>query len=292
MSSTFTPQLLALGLALATVVAGGGFAAGALSRSGAVGALLVGTAVFGLGGPLWGALLVTFFASSSMLSEWRSEDKTDPMARYQKGGRRNLGQVLANGGVPALLGALQAASDLGWIGQVDLLPALVGALAAATADTWATELGMLAALRPRLITTGEPVPRGTSGGVTVLGTTAAVAGGAFIGMVAAVLVGISDLVALGSLDIAFLRLDGIRYALLAPVAGLAASAFDSYLGATRQVVYEDEDGKPTETQLGPDGGRRAHIRGWRWMDGNAVNLLACLLGALLAMGLDRALFGI
>ena len=139
MSMPPSPQLLALGLALALLVAGGGYLAGALSRSGALGALGVGTAVFGLGGPLWGLLLLAFFASSSALSEWRAADKQDPAGRFQKGGRRDLGQVLANGGVAAVLAALQAASNLGWIGPLDLFPALVGALAAVTADTWATE---------------------------------------------------------------------------------------------------------------------------------------------------------
>lgn len=291
MSMPPSPQLLALGLALALLVAGGGYLAGALSRSGALGALGVGTAVFGLGGPLWGLLLLAFFASSSALSEWRAEDKQDPAGRFQKGGRRDLGQVLANGGVAAVLAALQAASNLGWIGPLDLFPALVGALAAVTADTWATELGMLAAMPPRLITTGEPVPRGRSGGVTIIGTTAAVAGGAFIGAVAALLFGVSDLLAFSTLDPALLRLDGLRFALLAPLAGLAASAVDSYLGATVQALYADAAGEPTELPLGQAGRPRRLLRGWRRMDGDAVNFLASLVGALLALGLDRALFG-
>src|SRR5438093_5230732 len=45
-----------------------------------------------------------------------------------------------------------------------------GALAAAAADTWATEIGAFSPFAPRLITSGRQVPRGTSGGITVLGS--------------------------------------------------------------------------------------------------------------------------
>ena len=53
----------------------------------------------------------------------------------------------------------------------------VGALASAQADTWATEIGAHAPRRPRLITTGREVPRGTSGRVTALGSLGGLAGG-------------------------------------------------------------------------------------------------------------------
>lgn len=291
MTASPNPELLAYGLALAALMAGGGYAAGALSKSGALGALAVGTLVFGLGGPLWGALMVAFFISASVLSQWRAEDKQDAGARFQKGGRRDLAQVLANGGPAAALACLQAVSDLGYLPPIDFFPAMVGAMAAVTADTWATELGMLAAMDPRLITTGEPVEPGRSGGVTIIGTTAAVAGGTFIGLVAASFIGIGDLLAFRTMDVALLRMDGLRFALLAAVAGLCAAAFDSYLGATQQALFADEAGEPTESGRGPDGARRRLIHGRPWIDGDLVNFLAALLGALLALGLDRALFG-
>ena len=52
----------------------------------------------------------------------------------------------------------------------------LGTLAAATADTWATEVGTLAGGTPRSIRTLRPVPAGTSGGVSVVGTLASVLG--------------------------------------------------------------------------------------------------------------------
>src|SRR5262249_15057089 len=68
-------------------------------------------------------------------------------------------------------------------GPSGLLAAFVGAMATANADTWATEVGTLSTEEPRLITTGEPVAPGTSGGVTLLGTGAALAGAVSVGVV-------------------------------------------------------------------------------------------------------------
>ena len=65
-------------------------------------------------------------------------------------------------------------------GAFDLASAAAkrGALAAVNADTWSTELGVLSSGRPRLITSLKPVEKGTSGGVSLVGTLAALAGAA------------------------------------------------------------------------------------------------------------------
>ncbi|MBK7781365.1 MAG: DUF92 domain-containing protein [Ardenticatenia bacterium] len=285
------PAIL-LSLALAALVAGGGYRARALSGSGAAAAMVVGALVFGLGGAVWGLLLVFFFVSSSALSLWRAEDKREAEGRSSKDSRRDWGQVLANGGLGAVLALLQAAGRAGWLpwlAEVDLLPAFAGLMAAVTADTWATELGLLSPTPPRLITTGEEVAPGSSGGVTALGLTAAAAGGLVIGLVAVVGSIVSQLVALRTLDLALIdSMVLARLAFASPLAGLASAATDSYLGATVQAVYKDPRGGQTERSAGARG-RNVLLHGRPWMTNDVVNLLAGLLGALLALGLDRLL---
>ena len=285
------PAIL-LSLALAALVAGGGYRARALSGSGAAAAMVVGALVFGLGGAVWGLLLVFFFVSSSALSLWRAEDKREAEGRSSKDSRRDWGQVLANGGLGAVLALLQAAGRAGWLpwlAEVDLLPAFAGLMAAVTADTWATELGLLSPTPPRLITTGEEVAPGTSGGVTALGLTAAAAGGLVIGLVAVLGSIVSQLVALRSLDLALVDTMALaRLAFISPLAGLASAAADSLLGATAQAMFKDPRGGQTERASGVRG-QHVLLRGRRWMTNDRVNFLAGLLGALLALGLDRLL---
>src|SRR5947209_15909447 len=154
-----------------------------LSRSGVAGAVFTGTTTFGLGGWNWGLSLVFFFVSSSLLSHFRERDKTSIAAdKFSKGSQRDLGQVVANGGVASLL-ALGYGSTSSTMLRAILQAGYVGALATATADTWATELGVLSSQQPRLLTTGKPVPAGTSGGVTALGMGASAAGAFFLGSV-------------------------------------------------------------------------------------------------------------
>lgn len=259
------------GLVLSLAIGYGGFLAGALSRGGLLGAVLTGTCTFGLGGWGWGALLVAFFASSSLLSRYRQAEKAVPAAEFAKGGRRDLGQALANGGLGSLLA----------VGSV-LFPhplwaaAFVGGVAAVNADTWATEAGLLFGSRARLITTGRLVPPGTSGGVSLAGTLASLAGATFIGGLAALLQGLQ-----GGAPGAFL-LGGVA-------GGMAGSLADSWLGATVQAVYFcPRCSKETERTLHHCGTPTRWRRGWRWLGNDGVNFAASVVGAAVAAALAFA----
>lgn len=263
--STFDPLRLLLGLGLSFAIGGLGYARHSLTRSGWLGAVLVGTASIGLGGWIWGLLVVVFFVSSSALSHWRKAAKARIAAdKFSKDERRDLAQTLANGGGVVLLALLHALWPQPW-----LFPAALGVLATVTADTWATELGTLSRARPWLITNGRPVPPGTSGGITALGLAATAGGGLLIGVVAW----------------AAARLGGDTAAawmvLAALGGGSLGSLFDSLLGATVQAIAIcPRCGAETERAVHSCGTPTRHLRGWRWLDNDWVNFIAALVGGL------------
>jgi uncharacterized protein (TIGR00297 family) len=260
----------ALGFGLGIVIALAAHVAGSLSRSGAVAAAIVGGITFGFGGLAGTVLLLLFFVSSSVLSRVGGERKRQVASAFAKGGRRDAGQVMANGGLAALLAAVFGLTrDPTW------LVAMAGAWAAVNADTWATELGVLARGLPRLVTNGRPVPAGTSGAVSREGTLAAIAGAALLGLVGALLLRQPWLVVAASLG------------------GVAGALVDSLLGATVQAIYycpscdKDTERHPrhtcgTETRL---------KRGWPWLGNDLVNFAASVVGAAVTAGLWMALAG-
>jgi uncharacterized protein (TIGR00297 family) len=264
---------LAVGLFLSALIGGLGYWRRALTISGVVGAILVGTVVFGLGGWVWGLLLVTFFVSSSWLSHYRRADKEPLADKFAKGSRRDLGQTLANGGLGAALAAAYAGSP-----DPLLFMAFIGVMATVNADTWATELGVLSRVPPRLITTGQEVVPGTSGGVTRLGIWASLAGALLIGAMAAALSQVRSLLSGGVWS-----LQAASYPLLAVAGGLTGSLFDSLLGATVQAIYYcDRCGKETENPIHRCGQVSRPVRGWGWVNNDVVNVLASALGGLVA----------
>ncbi|MDQ3929461.1 MAG: DUF92 domain-containing protein [Chloroflexota bacterium] len=264
---------------LAAAIGYVGFRVGALSLSGGVAACVVGGTVFGFGG--WGTavLLVIFFASSSLLSFFRAGDPAKRRAAetFDKGGRRDAGQVVANGGVAALVSLLGYFFPGGFFAG-----AFLGSLAAATADTWATEVGVLSKRRPWLVTTGRHVAAGTSGGVTLLGSAAAAAGALLIGLSAALL----SLFQLGGL-VAGPLLSSLSAAV---AGGVAGSFIDSLLGASVQASYFClECEKPTESKVHRCGTPTTPAGGVGWINNDLVNLAATVMGALVGGAIAVAL---
>lgn len=274
-------EQLLLGLVLSALMGGLGYWRQALSTSGVIGAILVGTLIFGLGGWVWGLLLIAFFVSSSWLSHYRRADKEAVSVKFAKGSRRDIGQVLANGGLGAILAIVFSRYP-----EPLLFAAFVGVMATVNADTWATELGVLSRVPPRLITTGDVVVPGTSGGVTRLGIWASVAGSLLIGTIATALTQTVSLLSGGGWS-----LRAISYTLLAVVGGLAGSLFDSLLGATVQGIYYcDHCGKETESSTHHCGRTARPLRGWGWLNNDLVNLIASLVGGLVAASLAWVLW--
>jgi uncharacterized protein (TIGR00297 family) len=259
---------LAVGLVLSLAIGGAGYRRGALSGGGILGAVITGTLVIGLGGWIWAALLIAFFVSSSALSFYRAREKEALAEKFAKGHRRDLAQTLANGGVVAMVAALsRLCPDDIWFF------AAAGALAAVNADTWATELGVLSPRPPRVITSGERVDVGSSGGVTWLGGAASLGGALFIGLLGG----------LGLLTVGRGRAMIIALIGAATLGGLVGSASDSLLGATVQAIYWcDSCQKGTESPVHRCGARPRQVRGSRWLGNDLVNAIASAMGALTA----------
>ena len=240
---------LVLGIVLAGAVAALAFRLRALSQSGAFAAWGVGAVVFGVGGWSAAAALLTFFGTSTALSRWRRRRKES--LGYEKGGRRDAGQVLANGAVAALCLLLP------FTGVRSGMLLFLAALAAANADTWATEIGSALGGQPYDLKTGRKAAAGESGAVSLQGTLAALAGAALLGLWAG----------------------DFKHGLIVTAAGFGGALFDSLLGATVQAQWRDpvSPGRWTEhAQLRPP------ERGLNGFGNDAVNWFCTLSAAGLA----------
>jgi uncharacterized protein (TIGR00297 family) len=257
------------GFLLAVLVAVLARRVGALNASGTGAAIVTGGLVFGLGGLAWAVVLLTFFISSSGLSRLFHARKAALSEKFSKGSSRDWAQVLANGGLGAFLVTVHAFFPT----QVWPWAAYVGAMAAVNADTWATELGVLSPATPRLITSGLPVERGASGGVTVQGTLATIAGAALVAGMAAAFSSFTGSFSDPAVSLAVLA--------AAIPGGVAGSLFDSWLGATIQSIYYCPHCQK-ETERHPYhscGCETVPQRGWRWLNNDVVNFASSLMGA-------------
>jgi len=263
------------GFGLAILVAFAAYRAHSLSRSGAFAATLVGAVVFGMGGWQWAALLLTFFISSSALTRAFKKRKTGLDEKFSKGGRRDAAQVFGNGGLATVFAAWHFFQpDAPWVWV-----AFAACLAAVNADTWATELGVLSPRPPHMITNpAKEVEKGTSGGISLIGTLAALGGSGVIGFLAAALSGLAaPYPAAWTMGVAV------------TLAGLLGSLFDSLLGATVQAIYYcPACDKETERHpLHTCGAATTPKRGWPWLDNDLVNLGCAIFGVAVALLLVR-----
>ena len=267
------PRIIA-GFFLSILIGGLAYRRRSLTRGGWLGAVLSGTLTFGFGGWTWGLTLIAFFVTSSAWSHFRQAQKQRLAGeKFEKGGRRDLFQTLANGGAAALLALLY-----GLGGEPPALLALfAGVMATVTADTWATELGVLSPRWPRLVTTWRTVEPGTSGGVTAYGTLASALGALTVGLVTTIVAAVERGAWWPGLLVAAL------------LGGLAGSMTDSLLGATAQAIYRTPMGGETERRSGRGGTAYPLRRGWRWMNNDMVNFLSSLAGGVVALGIFQLL---
>lgn len=144
-----------------------------LTLAGAITGAITGLLIYLGAGLLGVTVLGVFFIAGSWATNWHKTEKNINGITHP----RTAGQVLANGGVAALLGAI------GWL-YPTYLPIIqimmAGSFAAATADTLSSELGMVYGKRFFNIITLKKDQRGLDGVVSIEGTIIGVAGGAII----------------------------------------------------------------------------------------------------------------
>ena len=171
-------------------------------------------------GPAGFAALVSLFVLTWVTTRWGYQKKQKLGVAEKHEGRRAT-QVLANLGMAGLCAWLHVLNP----SRTVYLLGVAAALSEAAADTVSSEVGQASSDQARLITTWKPVPAGSDGGVSPLGTLAGTVAAALVSLVCA---------ATGILP---WRWFGIS--LIASLCGMAA---DSYMGATleRQGVLNND----------------------------------------------------
>jgi uncharacterized protein (TIGR00297 family) len=261
---------LAVVVAFALIAIG----ASAIDRRGFLASLAVGFPILLGGGLRWFVIVATFFILGVAFTWYRYEYKKSIGSAQEKGGTRNWPNILANGGVAALL----ALGEF-FAGGVVFSVLYVGAVSAAASDTVATELGLLSKSPPRLITDPRrAVSPGTSGGVSGMGLAGTLLASALIGTVAALL-GVAD---------------GLQAPLVVAVSisgGVVGSLADSFFGATLQrKSYCVVCGKASEN-LEHCGEPTRFSSGIVYVDNHVVNVLATVFGAIGSVVLYLLLLG-
>jgi len=234
-----------------------------LTRNGLIAALILGSVII-LTGENWLYPLILFFLLSSLLTRISAFRKKTAKAEHTP---RTAAQVLANGAVPAL-------SAVGYMlfPEPSIIILFLGSLAAATSDTWSTEIGAFSATQPRLITNFIKVEKGTSGGITLVGILAGIAGSAALAFS-------GYLIFKGDSQMLYLE-SGITPVF---IGGITGNLLDSFLGVNLQsknrcvvcnIITEENThcGKPT-----------AHSTGLRLFNNDGVNFLCSLAGGLSAV---------
>jgi uncharacterized protein (TIGR00297 family) len=203
--------LFAVPLAANAAVALAGWFARTVTVPGAIAGLVIGVVVWiGAGWQGW-VLLLAAFAFAVITTKLGARRKAVLGIAEDRGGRRGLGNALANTGVAGWLAAIAVLSAY----REPALAAFVAALVAGSSDTVSSEIGKAYGRRTWLVTTMRPVAAGTSGAVSSEGTAAGALAAVLLAALAAVLglVPVSLIVPIG-------------------VAAVAAAMVESVLGST------------------------------------------------------------
>lgn len=250
-----------IGVLLASVVVFLSNRYGWLTLPAAAGAFVLGVLVFGFCGIQWSVPLLVFFFSSVLLTRYGRERKQRVKQISDTEPRRRLHQVLANGLVAGMMILISV-----FFPHEQWYIIYGAVIASVTSDTWSTEVGILSSRGPRSIRDGRKVAAGSSGGLTLWGIGAGIAGSTCIFMSM----------------IPWLGFDFRSFCIIC-FSGFLANLSDSLLGATLQVRYRCPRCQGiTERLHHCDNTRTEYYKGIRILTNDGVNFLASICGALSA----------
>ena len=211
------------------------------------------------------ATLLYFFVMAAVVGRFSKKLRSDFVSIEKKGSCRDAMQVLANGGLSLVFALCYA-----WQPHPAFLVMFGSSIAEASADTTAGDIGVLSLQKPVSILTGKPMPKGQSGAVTLQGLLASLAASFLVALV-------------WQSCFLYPSLDALRQVAVIGSCGFAGALFDSFLGASCQVIYFDPvKGGPTERDHDAEGNPYERMRGLPWMDNDMVNFLSGLFASLFA----------
>lgn len=148
-----------------------------LTVAGAVAGAIIGYLVFAGSGLTGLSMLAAFFILGTIATSWKKADKQRFKSESDKSVKRSASQVLANGGVAAILGLLAILLP-GYASEFRIM--MAAALASATADTLSSELGMIYGRRFFNILTFKKEQKGLDGVISIEGLLIGIIGSAII----------------------------------------------------------------------------------------------------------------
>ncbi|KAK9486152.1 integral membrane protein DUF92-domain-containing protein [Lipomyces starkeyi] len=224
-------------------------------------------------------LLFTFFITSTAFTKVKANIKRNLTAGGGEGPRNEI-QVMANSLPATILILIHFFTKTTKCWNSDVLAVgIIAQYAAVTADTWSSELGILSKQSPILITTLRKCPPGTNGGVSQTGLTAALGGGAIIGVIAAIFTPFCHTWSIAA---------RLKLVVAITIAGFIGSIIDSLLGAVLQQSVVNDRGKIIEVE----GGKKLDLKGKvvsgkNILSNNQVNLAMATLITVFSMAIAK-----
>jgi uncharacterized protein (TIGR00297 family) len=227
-----------------------------LTKAGAFLATIIGIAILIAGGFKLSIPILLFFITGSLFDKLIT--RAEIIGEKDKK-PRDFVQVLCNGGIPAICILLFLISR-----NEVFIAGYFLSISVSMSDTWSSELGVFFNGTVVDITSFRKVPKGISGGISIVGTLAGLAGALIIGIL-----------------YFLLYQSNVLILFVIAVGGFAGMLLDSIIGSLFQATYKLEDGERTESASA--GGILE--KGWPIVTNDLVNLLSNIVITLVGLGL-------